>query len=210
MSNRRNSTQRQRKATSRPAHRPWTPWLKLPPFLPVPLRTRRDGWTPARQARFIGLLAQFGCVRRAAAAIGLSRESAYRLRRHAGAGSFRSRESAYRLRRHAGAGSFRAAWDTAIRGVAQPAWKFTGAERRALGLLGPFHVRLWQGRPAAIYRKPCDSRLLSEGNALDRYLGHLPGNPADELFSPADLRDFFRRLLSPPASASRPARMASA
>ena len=193
MSNRRNIKQRPRKpASQRPARTPWTRWLKLPPFLPVPLRTRRDGWTPARQARFIGLLVQLGCVRRAAAALGLSRESAYR------------------LRRHAGAGSFRAAWDTAIKGVAQPSWKFTGAERRTLALLGPYYVRLWRERPAAIYRKPCDSRLLSEGNALDRHLGHLSDSPADSLFSPADLRDFFRRLLSPPVDRSPARRMAAA
>ncbi|WP_052207882.1 hypothetical protein [Croceibacterium mercuriale] len=183
MSHRRNSTARPRKPVSqRPASRPWTARLKLPPFLPVPLRTRRDGWTPGRQARFIGLLAQFGCVRRAAAALGLSRESAYR------------------LRRHAGAGSFRAAWDTAVRGVAQAGWKFTGAERRPLALSGPFHVRLWQGRPAAIYRKPCDSRLLSEGNALARLLAQLPAGVADDLLDYLAIREQIRRSVSPPAS----------
>ncbi|WP_161792421.1 hypothetical protein [Croceibacterium mercuriale] len=46
----------------------------------MPVRTRRDGWTAERQARFITLLAQGGCVRSAAQVLGLSRESAWRLR----------------------------------------------------------------------------------------------------------------------------------
>ncbi|WP_121118407.1 hypothetical protein [Croceibacterium ferulae] len=79
MSNRRN-TARPRRATSRPRHKPWQPYLRLPPFLPVPTRTRRDGWTAERQAGCITLLAQGGCVRKAAQQLGLSRESTYRLR----------------------------------------------------------------------------------------------------------------------------------
>jgi hypothetical protein len=134
MSNRRNSTKR-------PRHKPWAPHLKLPAFLPVPLRTRRDGWTPARQARFIALLAENACVRKAAQLLGLTRESAYR------------------LRKHPGAGSFRAAWDTAVRGRQQPRWKFTPAEAHQLALAGPFHIALHRGRARTIWRKPDDSRL---------------------------------------------------
>ena len=135
MSNRRNAT--------RPRRKPWGAYLKLPPFLPVPLRTRRDGWTPARQARFIAQLVRTACVRKAAAAIGLTRESAYR------------------LRRRPGAGSFRAAWDTAISGKQQPHWKFTPAEGRDLAIDGPFRIALHRGQPRTIWRKPDDSRLLS-------------------------------------------------
>jgi hypothetical protein len=43
-------------------------------------RFRRDGWTPARQLRFLDTLARTRSVTRAAAAAGMSRESAYRLR----------------------------------------------------------------------------------------------------------------------------------
>ena len=43
-------------------------------------RTRRDGWTPERQLRFLDALARTGSVTRAAAFAGMSRESAYRLR----------------------------------------------------------------------------------------------------------------------------------
>jgi hypothetical protein len=73
MSNRRNTPAKRRK--------PLQPYLRLPAFLPVPLRARRDGWTPQRQARFIGLLAQTGCVRTAAHGVWLIRAGVYRLRR---------------------------------------------------------------------------------------------------------------------------------
>lgn len=59
---------------------------------------RRDGWTPARQLRFLDALARTRCVTRAAIAAGMSRESAYR------------------LRRRPAAALFAAAWDRAIQG----------------------------------------------------------------------------------------------
>jgi hypothetical protein len=46
-------------------------------------RTRRDGWTAERQLRFLDTLARTRSVTRAAAAAGLSRKSAYRLRARA-------------------------------------------------------------------------------------------------------------------------------
>ena len=42
--------------------------------------TRRDGWTPARQLRFLDVLAHTRSVTAAARAAGMSRTSAYRLR----------------------------------------------------------------------------------------------------------------------------------
>ncbi|HEX8513943.1 MAG TPA: hypothetical protein VF688_12665 [Allosphingosinicella sp.] len=57
-------------------------------FVPVPVKPRRDGWTPERQLAFILRLALIGGVAAAAKAVGMSRESAYRLREHPGAGSF--------------------------------------------------------------------------------------------------------------------------
>ena len=36
--------------------------LRVPAFYPVPVRTRRDGWTIERQADFLGLLAECGSV----------------------------------------------------------------------------------------------------------------------------------------------------
>lgn len=51
-------------------------------------RARRDGWTPARQQAFIDALTYTRNVGRAAAAVGLSRASAYRLRDAPGAEDF--------------------------------------------------------------------------------------------------------------------------
>ena len=44
------------------------------------LKIRRDGWTPERQLRFLQVLSHSRSVTRAAAAVGMSRESAHRLR----------------------------------------------------------------------------------------------------------------------------------
>lgn len=169
MSNRRN--------TARPRHKRWAPYLKVPPFLPVPLRTRRDGWTSARQARFIAELVRTACVRKAAQAIGLTRESAYR------------------LRRHPAAGSFRAAWDTAVSRKQQPRWKFTQAEARDLAVDGPFHIALHRGQPRTVRRKPDDSRLLSFVNRLDRLLAQITPAQEDVLLAWAVTQPHLRRLV---------------
>jgi len=59
------------------------------PFLPVPrLRNRRSGWTEARQRGFIAALARCGSVKAAAAHVGLSARTAYRLLDAEGADSF--------------------------------------------------------------------------------------------------------------------------
>lgn len=50
--------------------------------------SRRDGWTPARQLAFLEALSVFGSVSAAAAAVGMSRETAYRLRKHSSATLF--------------------------------------------------------------------------------------------------------------------------
>lgn len=61
---------------------------RVPAFTPVPLRYRADGWTPGRQADFLGALAETRSVAAAARHVGMTRESAYRLREKAGAESF--------------------------------------------------------------------------------------------------------------------------
>jgi hypothetical protein len=62
-------------------------------------KVRRDGWTAERQLRFLDALGRTRSVTRAARAAGMSRESAYRLRRR--------REAAL----------FAAAWDQALRSM---------------------------------------------------------------------------------------------
>lgn len=123
------------------------PRRRLPAFHPVPLRGRRDGWTPRRQALFIGYLAETGCVRAAAARVGLSRESAYRLRRRPGAEGLAH------------------AWDVALgrpaRMMTPPARKVTAARllwRAEQGWLRPV---LRRGRFSHVVPKADNSALLA-------------------------------------------------
>jgi hypothetical protein len=58
-------------------------------FTPASPRSREDGWTPQRQHDFIETLADTGSVTRAALAVGMTRESAYSLRRRKDARGFR-------------------------------------------------------------------------------------------------------------------------
>jgi hypothetical protein len=65
-----------------------SPRRRVPAFTPVPLRYRKDGWTPQRQADFLGALCETWSVAEAARRVRLTRESAYRLRDKPGAESF--------------------------------------------------------------------------------------------------------------------------
>ena len=51
-------------------------------------KVRRDGWTVERQLAFLDMLARTGSVTTAADVVGMSRESAYRLRKRASAALF--------------------------------------------------------------------------------------------------------------------------
>jgi len=64
-------------------------------FIPVPVRPRRDGWTPMLQIRFVIGIAKGLSPASAAARLGKTRQSAHALRKH--------REGR----------SFAAAWDSA-------------------------------------------------------------------------------------------------
>ena len=137
----------------------WPSYRRIPPFVPVPLRRRRDGWTAARQGRFIGYLAQTGSVREAAARVGCSRETAYR------------------LRRRPGAASFSAAWDAvlAIRksGNRIPQRKVTPDELPTRAFDGPIRVRMYRGRFVATTRQPDNTALLRLLAQYDRSLRHM-------------------------------------
>lgn len=93
-------------------------------FAPVPVKSRRDGWSPARQRGFIHRLALCGCVPTAARCVGMSRESAYR------------------LRARPGGESFAAAWDKAL------GWGEQRATDRALerALCGEMRPIFYRGR----------------------------------------------------------------
>jgi hypothetical protein len=72
----------------------YTPHFPLAPvpdrsFTPVPVKPRRDGWTPERQVGFIEALAACGCVTDAAARVGMASDGAYDLLLREGSASFR-------------------------------------------------------------------------------------------------------------------------
>jgi hypothetical protein len=123
----------------------WPAWKRVPPFLPVPLRARADGWTPDRQARFIGFLAETGSVAEAARRVGLSRMAAYRLRRRKGADSFAH------------------AWDAILgfwNGEPVQQRKVTPDELPERAYEGAVHIIMWRSKFVRVTRKPSNSMLL--------------------------------------------------
>lgn len=133
---------------------------RLPAFHPVPTRTRSDGWTPVRQAEFIGMLAETGSVSGAAEFVGMARETAYRLRRKPGAEEFAH------------------AWDVAlvIAGVRRPeepprthpARKVTADPPWRTVVDGNWRPVLRRGKYAGSIHKPDNSALLSYLTQIDR------------------------------------------
>ncbi|MEO5493129.1 MAG: hypothetical protein ABIR08_03785 [Sphingomonas sp.] len=98
-----------------PADYRWVPVRRVPRF---------DGWTEEKQRRFIEALADTGLVGAAAKAVGMSRVSAYKLRRSAhGAAFARAWDTA---RHHAGGLIEDIAFDRAIEGVEQEVYNGEG------------------------------------------------------------------------------------
>ena len=125
----------------------------VPAFAPVPLRSRVGGWTPLKQSAFLGKLAETRCVRTAARLVGMSRETAYRLRGKPGAASFAD------------------AWDRALGRVTGPARKVTPEElplRVFGGLLKPLFYR---GKYVSTVEKTDKTALLRLLARLDRAQG---------------------------------------
>ena len=94
------------------------PILTLPQLAPT--RHRDDGWTAQRQRDFLENLASCGSVSAAARSVGMSRESAYALRRRAGARAFAQAWDAARLL--AAEHLVDLAWDRASQGVLRPVY----------------------------------------------------------------------------------------
>jgi hypothetical protein len=120
-------------------------------FAPVPVRARADGWTPERQRRFVDLLVA-GCgPSEAAAAVGMSKQSAFK------------------LRNRPGAEGFAAAWDSAIdfavgrRAAARPPGDF---ERGVEGVLVP---RFYRGRLVSVERRVSTGSLVRLLAQLERW-----------------------------------------
>ena len=126
---------------------------RVPAFLPVATRARKNAWTARRQAAFLAALAITGSVSTAARRVSMARETAYR------------------LRRREGAESFAAAWDVILGRGGGARRKVTPDEcaRRAIeGLIKP---TIYRGRHVANARKPDNSGLLRYLAQLDRGQG---------------------------------------
>ena len=106
-------------------------------FTPVPVRPRADGWTAAKQVRFVRWIGDLGSVGEAAAMVGMTREGAYRLRKRPGAASFAE------------------AWDNALLWAGESL--FERAVRRAIDGVAVAVIR--NGRVTGATRQ-CDDRLL--------------------------------------------------
>ncbi|MEL7447502.1 MAG: hypothetical protein AAGK02_17150 [Pseudomonadota bacterium] len=145
---------------------------RIPPFHAVPLRARSDGWTPLRQAEFIGHLAETRSVAKAARAVGMARETAYRLRTR----PFSE--------------SFCAAWDAALGRpldsalLASPSALIQPNRKVTLPALawriesGVWSVILRRGKYAGVRQKPDNSAVLAAASRLG-LLSRTPLHRAD-------------------------------
>jgi hypothetical protein len=113
---------------------------------------RADGWSPRRQGDFSGYLAETRSVLEACRRVGTGRESAYR------------------LRKRAGAAGFAAAWDSAL---GLPHARIDPASGKATGLdackrfeSGLVEVVMHRGRFVASYWKSDENALLQHYSAL--------------------------------------------
>ena len=174
------------------------PRPRLPAFHPVPVRTRADGWTPVRQAEFIGMLAETGAVSAAAAFVGMARETAYRLRRRPGAEEFAR------------------AWDAAlvIAGVSRPGEeprtrrprKVTHAPTWRMIVDGRWRPVMRHGKYAGSVRKADNSALLGYLAQLDRSFRAGRKDLRRELRSQAETRPTVSTLPGLPVAPLRPGR----
>lgn len=163
---------------------------RLPAFTPVPAhsrtgRVRRDGWTPGRQAAFIGWLAETRCVRSAAAKVGMRREGAYR------------------LRKRRGAEGFCAAWD-AILGAPGSHTNMRQAKVTLDGLAqrirhGSLRPILSKGRYIGTERKADNSALRAALSHADRHFSRAHSAAADTVTdSPEKTRSVSTGRAAPP------------
>jgi hypothetical protein len=147
-------------------------------FEPAKLRPRHDGWTAERQIAFIEKLADCNSVSAAARYVGMTRESARQLRRHARARDFRD------------------AWDAAL-DCSYAEVEEAAAERSKRGVARPI---FYKGEQVGEWRH-FDERLTMfllrfrrrhrfgpEADSLPRTPRDIPGIDPDEVrpFDPED------------------------
>ncbi len=113
-----------------------------PPFDPVPVQHRHDGWTPERQRSFIEALAATACVEDAARSVGMTAKSAHRLRARPDAVAFRD---AWDVALDFAVGALQAAiFSRAVHGVPVPHYykgELVGEHRRYNDQLAMFVMR---------------------------------------------------------------------
>jgi len=125
-------------------------------FAPVPVRARRDGWTPKKQYFFILGIAHGFIPAKAAQILGMTRKSAYELRRKPGAEGFaaawRAAAARARARRHAA--------------------RRPSLAQRALH--GEWYPHLSEGRLIGWTHRPAGARLIGLARRLDKKVESLP------------------------------------
>jgi hypothetical protein len=126
-------------------------------FRPVPLRARADGWSEVRQCGFLAAIYVTGSVAAATRSVGMSRESAFRLRTRKGAESFARAWD--RVLTPPGSGHLHSASED-FRKVTL----FELNRRLETDLVQPV---IYRGRMCAIRRKP-DNSALFPAAAADR------------------------------------------
>jgi hypothetical protein len=155
-------------------------------WVPVRRRPRTDGWTEEKQRRFIEHLADTGLVSAAAKAVGMTRETAYRLRRSAhGAAFARAWDAA---RRHAGGIVEDIAFERAFEGVEHNVYDEHGEvictkrlynDRLLMWLLS--HLKPERYGSAAAGRAPADGQDQVTVEASLRAMEPQLPAPAEEL-----------------------------
>jgi hypothetical protein len=125
-------------------------------FTPVPLRARADGWTPKKQYFFILGLARGFTPARAASLLGMTRKTAYELRRKPGAEGFAR------------------AWAAAVERARQRRIAARGPSLAERALQGEWHPRLSRGRLIGWTHRPADARAMGLLKRLDRQVQRLP------------------------------------
>jgi hypothetical protein len=166
------------------------PSLPAIPFDPVPVQPRRDGWTAAKQRRFIEVLAETGIVRAAAAAAGMSEASAHRLARRPDAAAFCDAwDAALRMAARPAAAKL---YEYALDGMTETVWRDgeivyrrrRPSEKALIYLLSRLDPAHFGRPPAATTWKDLDGELIDTvaetAGLFDGYLENLRDLPPEE------------------------------